>query len=98
MTFSLAYRAGVTTAITSPQHASFIGGLSAAFSLGALHGLETGAVVKDVVTLHVTLAHGDAPSVSTEIAALRKYILHPPSGEAARWVESLRKVCILVSY
>lgn len=98
LSFSLAYRAGVTTAITSPQHVSFVGSLSTAFSLGALHGLETGAVVQDVVALHATLAHGDAPSVSSEIAALRRYILHPPGGEAARCVDRLRKVRILVSH
>ncbi|KAI0085138.1 hypothetical protein BDY19DRAFT_457969 [Irpex rosettiformis] len=87
----LAYRAGVTTAVTSPQHASFVGGLSTAFALGALYGLEVGAVVRNVVALHVTLAHGDVPGISTEIAALRKYVLHPPSGDAERLVGRLRK-------
>lgn len=96
--YSLAYRAGVVTAITQPQHTSFISGLSTAFSLGALHGLEEGAVIRDVVALHVSLAHGDVPGISTEIAALRRYILHPPSGEAEVWVTKLKAVSEVVLF
>ncbi|KAI0690099.1 hypothetical protein BC835DRAFT_1281669 [Cytidiella melzeri] len=85
----LAYRAGVVTAIVAPLHSSFIGGLSTAFALGSENKLEEGAVVREVVAMHVTLAHGDVPSVSTEIAALRRLILRPPSGEAEYWIHKL---------
>ncbi|EKM54391.1 uncharacterized protein PHACADRAFT_258201 [Phanerochaete carnosa HHB-10118-sp] len=82
----LAYRNGVTIAVSPPLHeGSFIGGLSAAFSLGAATKLELGAVVSDVTALHVALTHGDTPSVSTEVAALRRILLHPPEGEGQEW-------------
>ena len=45
--------------------------LSTAFSLGAAHKLERGAVVSGVVAVHVSLSHGDSePSLSTKIAAM----------------------------
>jgi hypothetical protein len=88
-----AYRAGVVTAISAPLHNGFLGGLSTAFSLGAAHKLEEGAIKREIVALHITLGHGFTPSVSTEIAALRTLILHPPNGEAEYWIRQLTKVC-----
>ncbi|KAI0253986.1 hypothetical protein BJV78DRAFT_1280411 [Lactifluus subvellereus] len=71
----LAYRAGVTRAITAPCHAGFLGGLGVEFSLGARHKLEHGAVHEDVTGLHVSILHGSGqPSVSTQIAALRQWL------------------------
>ncbi|KAI0342088.1 composite domain of metallo-dependent hydrolase [Trametopsis cervina] len=87
----LAYRAGVVTAITAPAHAAFAGGLSVAFSLGASSKLEEGAIVQAIVALHVTLGHGSRPSLSTEIATLRRFILHPPGGKAEHWIHKLAK-------
>ena len=83
--------------ITAPQHASFSSGLSAAFSLGAAHALEQGALVSDVAALHVSFEHGDVPSVSTEIAAVRHVLLHPPHGEGGKWyakVAEVRRVAV----
>ncbi|KAI0311415.1 composite domain of metallo-dependent hydrolase [Amylostereum chailletii] len=72
----LAYRSGVTRGITAPNHRRLFGGLGTAFSLGAAHKLEKGAVLQEATALHVTVAHfGGAPSVSTQIATLRKILL-----------------------
>ncbi|TFK48234.1 composite domain of metallo-dependent hydrolase [Heliocybe sulcata] len=68
----LAYRSGVTTAITAPVP---YGGVSTAFSLGARHMLEKGAVVQERAALHVWIGHAGVPSVSTQVEALRKRIL-----------------------
>ena len=88
----IAYRAGITTGIASPASGGFLRGISVAFSLGAAHKLEQGAVVADVAALHVTIAHGDVPSVSTEIAALRRVLLNPPEGDAGKWYAKVAKV------
>lgn len=69
----LAYRAGVSRAITAPSHSGFLGGLGVEFSLGARHKLEKGAIHQDVTALHLSIVHGTTqPSVSTQIAALRQ--------------------------
>lgn len=87
----LAYRAGVTTAITAPVH-SFFGGPSVAFSLAAAHRLEKGAVLQDVAAFHVALGHGMSPSVSTAIAALRRILLHSADDGAGYWAQALTEV------
>ena len=82
----LAYRAGVTVSVTSPSHQSWLSGLSTAFSLGAAHKLERGAVVSDVVAVHVSLSHGDSePSLSTKIAAMRRLLMQETKGEVGEW-------------
>ncbi|KZT72054.1 composite domain of metallo-dependent hydrolase [Daedalea quercina L-15889] len=67
----LAYRAGVTTAVVAPQSYGFLAGLSAAFSPGAKHKLEKGAIVQQAAALHISIHYDAGPSVSTQIAALR---------------------------
>ncbi|KZT28940.1 carbohydrate esterase family 9 protein [Neolentinus lepideus HHB14362 ss-1] len=82
----IAYRAGVTTGVSAPKSAGFLSGLSVAFSTGAGHKLEQGAVVQDVAALHVSIRHGGAaPSVSTQIAALRKLLKGEGKGELEHW-------------
>ncbi|KAL1742134.1 hypothetical protein HDZ31DRAFT_66247 [Schizophyllum fasciatum] len=76
----LAYRAGVTDAISAPESSGLISGFSAAFSTGASGKLERAAVMKDAVALHARVSMSSATSISTQIAALRKLLL-PPSGE-----------------
>ncbi|KZV63157.1 carbohydrate esterase family 9 protein [Peniophora sp. CONT] len=71
----IAYRSGVTRAVVAPMSAGFLKGLGVSFSLGAPHKLAPGALVQSVTALHVQIAHVGAPSVSTQIAALRKYLL-----------------------
>ncbi|KAI0320932.1 carbohydrate esterase family 9 protein [Amylostereum chailletii] len=76
----LAYRSGVTKAISAPVGAStgFLQGLGTLFSLGAEHKLESGAVVQKVTALHVSVGHGGRASISTQVAALRKILLALP--------------------
>ncbi|TDL21725.1 carbohydrate esterase family 9 protein [Rickenella mellea] len=83
----LAYRAGVTTGITSPTSAYLLSGLSTAFSLGAAHKLEKGAILQDTAALHVSVHHSRSvgPSVSTQIATLRRMLLEQRDGEAGKW-------------
>jgi hypothetical protein len=75
-------------AITAPTHTKFYSGLSTVFSLGALHKMEQGAVIKDVGGLHVSIGHfGGKPSVSSQIGALRRLLLEPSKGESAEWFQ-----------
>ncbi|EJF65056.1 hypothetical protein DICSQDRAFT_132576 [Dichomitus squalens LYAD-421 SS1] len=86
----LAYRAGVTVSVTSPSHQSWLSGLSTAFSLGAPHKLDRGAVVSDVVAVHVSLSHGDSePSVSTKIGALRRLLTQEVKGDVGEWFQKV---------
>lgn len=90
---SLAYRAGVTTGITAPTHRRFYAGLSTSFYTGALHKLEEGAVVQDVNAVHVTVRHfGGTPSISTQIAVLRKLLLEPGNGDVGKWFKDVSEV------
>ncbi|KIJ61349.1 hypothetical protein HYDPIDRAFT_116118 [Hydnomerulius pinastri MD-312] len=76
-----AYRSGVTTAITAPSSTGFLGGLSSHFSLGAEHGLKHGAIISEVAGLHVAVSHAvTSASISTQVAALRRLLLHPGEG------------------
>jgi len=87
----LAYRGGVTTAITAPTHARFYSGLSTIFSLGALHKMEQGAIIQDVAGLHVSIGHfGGTPSVSSQLGVLRRLLLEP-KGESAAWFQRVIK-------
>lgn len=71
----LAYRAGVTKAVVSPDSGDgFLRGLSAAFDLGAEHALEDGAILEEEAALHVRLDLGMQSSVSTQIKALRNFL------------------------
>ena len=67
----LTYRNGVTTAITAPSGNGFLQGVSTAFSAGSSNALAKGAVIQDETALHITISFSLAPSVTTQIAALR---------------------------
>jgi len=71
----LAYRSGVTRGFTAPLGAGFFRGLGVAYSTGALHKLEKGAIVQKTTALHVYIGHLGQPSISTQVAALRKLLL-----------------------
>ncbi|KAK7470199.1 hypothetical protein VKT23_001637 [Stygiomarasmius scandens] len=71
----LAYRAGVTSAITPPSSSGFLSGLSTVFSTGSSHALEQGAVLKPVTALHVGISMSGEKSVATQVGALRRIIL-----------------------
>ncbi|KAL5518561.1 hypothetical protein ACEPAH_244 [Sanghuangporus vaninii] len=88
----LGYRAGVTLGVSSPSHNGFLSGLSVAFGLGSAHKLEAGALVQDVAAVHVSIGHAVASgSVSTQIAALRRLLLDPPSSDAEKWFTEVVK-------
>ncbi|KAK0452688.1 carbohydrate esterase family 9 protein [Armillaria borealis] len=74
----LAYRGGVTTSVTAPESFGFLSGLSAAFTTGAAHKLEDGAIIQDVAALHVMVSMSSPISVSTQLGTLRRLL----SGEA----------------
>ncbi|KAG9316550.1 carbohydrate esterase family 9 protein [Chiua virens] len=76
----LAYRAGVTSAIAPPKSGKFVAGISTAFSTGAAHALQDGAITQDTVALHITIGHLASRSVSTQFAALRHLLLDATSG------------------
>ncbi|KAF8897044.1 carbohydrate esterase family 9 protein [Gymnopilus junonius] len=77
----LAYRSGVTIAVTAPSHNRFFGGLGTSFSLGASHKLEEGAIVQAVTAVHMSIRHSSKLSVSTQIAALRRLLLGSHEGD-----------------
>lgn len=77
----IAYRAGVTSAVVSPKSSGFLSGLGVAFSVGAAHGLESGAIQKPITALHVAITHASSVSISTQIAALRRLLLDKAPGE-----------------
>ncbi|KAJ7116354.1 hypothetical protein C8R44DRAFT_792267 [Mycena epipterygia] len=77
----LAYRNGVATSVTAPAGFALFQGLSVAFSLGSRHKLEKGAVLQEVVAVHVSVSLWFASSVSTQIATLRRLLLESPQSD-----------------
>ncbi|KAF8217751.1 composite domain of metallo-dependent hydrolase [Mycena galopus ATCC 62051] len=79
----LAYRNGVTSAVTAPSTDGFfsasgprfLSGLSAVFSTVATHKLVDGAIIQEIAALHVAVSPSSRISVSTQIAALRGLLL-----------------------
>lgn len=89
----LAYRAGITSGIVAPASpGGFLSGLSVKFSTSAHHELEPGAVIKDVVALHVSIHKGAQVSTSTQIALLRRLLDGEVKGELGFWFKQVRKV------
>ena len=88
----LAYRNGVTTAITAPTGEGFLQGVSTAFSAGSTNALAKGAIVQDETALHITISFSLAPSVSTQIAALRFQLFE---SSLKHWVR-VRKVSVAI--
>ncbi|KAF9529384.1 carbohydrate esterase family 9 protein [Crepidotus variabilis] len=85
----LAYRVGVTSAVTAPVSTGFYGGLSVAFSTGASHKLEKGAIIQEVTAVHIALNRQNKYSVSTQFAALRRLLQDPSEGEAGVWYKKV---------
>lgn len=82
--------------MSAPSSEGFYGGLSVAFSLGASHKLQKGAVIQRITALHVTIRHFKSISVSTQISALRRLLSGPYEGEAGIWFEKVMKVSITI--
>ncbi|OCH88874.1 carbohydrate esterase family 9 protein [Obba rivulosa] len=87
----LSHRSGVTTAITAPKSVGFLSGMGTAFSTGAAHKLEKGAVVQPVTAFHVSMHHSGLASISTKVAALRHLLFSPPYGTIEYWLSKVRK-------
>ncbi|KAI0828485.1 carbohydrate esterase family 9 protein [Trametes gibbosa] len=87
----LAYRSGVTAAITAPVSRGFLSGLSVAFSTVAHHKLEDGALLQEVAALQVSIQPQGTPSVSTQIATLRNLLLGETKGDMKRVVDDIKQ-------
>ncbi|EJF61654.1 composite domain of metallo-dependent hydrolase [Dichomitus squalens LYAD-421 SS1] len=87
----LAYRAGVTSGIVAPQTRGFLAGLNTAFSTGARHKLEKGALVQESGGVHVAIHPVGSPSVSTQIAALRHLLLSETNGDIKQWFGKIKQ-------
>ncbi|KAL5535942.1 hypothetical protein ACEPAF_4036 [Sanghuangporus sanghuang] len=85
----LAYRAGVTSAITAPASSGFFAGLSAHFSTGAPLKTTPGAVIQEVAALHFSIGSVGQPSVSTQIAALRRLLTVRWEGDLGHWINKV---------
>ncbi|KAG5644405.1 hypothetical protein DXG03_008572 [Asterophora parasitica] len=83
----LAYRSGVTRAVTAPVAGGFLAGLSTTIDLGASNAVERGAVLQEETALHVSVRMSSGASVSTQIATLRK-LLHEAFSSAWTRVRS----------
>lgn len=68
--FRLAYRAGVTMAITAPSGTGFLQGSSALFSVAVSNAFQNGAIVQADTAVHIVIGHSNLVSISTQIAAL----------------------------
>jgi hypothetical protein len=91
----LAYRNGVTSAVTAPSSRGFLAGLSTVFSTAAANKLVDGAVIQDVAALHVALSLSSGISVSTHIATLRGLLLGAGAGDLAEQFSDVVAVCHL---
>ena len=90
----LAYRSGVTTAITAPTGSGFLRGISTAFRLGAPHVLSRAAIIQQETAVHVSLSFSQKASVSTQVATLRTLLLGEAkaSGQIGVAVTKIREV------
>lgn len=82
----------MTSGITAPTHKNFYSGLGVSFSLGAAHKLEKGAVIQEVTGVHVSVRYFSKPSVSTQIATLRRLLLGPQDGASGHWFKKVTEV------
>lgn len=82
----------MTSGITAPTHSGFYAGLGTSFSLGASTKLEQGAVIQEVTGVHVSVRYSSTPSVSSQIAALRRLLLGPEEGASGYWFGKVKKV------
>ncbi|KIJ40954.1 hypothetical protein M422DRAFT_256128 [Sphaerobolus stellatus SS14] len=87
----LAYRSGLTSAITPPDGQGSFRGLGVFFGTGRFHALQKGAVISPVAGLHYAIHYSGSPSVSTQIGTLRKLLLGEAKGDLKHTVNALLK-------
>ncbi|KAF8522962.1 carbohydrate esterase family 9 protein [Hysterangium stoloniferum] len=97
----LAYRSGVTTAVSAPVGSRVFAGLGTHFSTGASNKLEIGAVVHKTTALHLKIGYtsNGSPSVSSQIATLRRLLLGYGEGDQKATFEAVTngKVPLVIS-
>ncbi|KAI0354145.1 composite domain of metallo-dependent hydrolase [Trametes cingulata] len=86
----VAYRAGVTAGVVAPLGGGILSGVSTAFALAAPHKLDDSAIIQATGGVHIAVHPVGVPSVSTQIAALRRLLLDPPEGETGHWFEKVQ--------
>ncbi|KAJ3528819.1 hypothetical protein NMY22_g9254 [Coprinellus aureogranulatus] len=86
----LAYRFGVTSAITAPKSSGFLGGLGVHFSTRSSNRLDEGAVLQEVTAVHIAVRHFGKPSISTQIAALRRLLKGQVDGAMGDYFRQVR--------
>lgn len=83
----------MTAGIVAPTVEGVFGGLGVGFSLGAAHKLERGAIIQEITAIHMTATRSlSGPSVSTQIALLRRLLLRPVDGPSKRWFQKVTNV------
>ncbi|KAH7107924.1 hypothetical protein BKA62DRAFT_680428 [Auriculariales sp. MPI-PUGE-AT-0066] len=87
----LAYRNGVTSAVSIPVSSDTIEGIGSHISLGAAHKLESNAVPKPLAVLRMSIARGMPLSVSTQIGLLRKVLKGDVTGELGKAAQKVIK-------
>ncbi len=78
--------------MTAPIHKAFAGGLGVSFSLGAPNQFEKNALIQEITALHISIGHFSRPSVSSQIAALRRLLLGPATGAIGSYFEKVKEV------
>ena len=87
----------MTVGVSAPKTRGFLSGIGTAFSTGAAHKLDMGALVQEATAIHVKLVHsGSKPSISTKVAALRRSLLHGGEGELGSAFRDVADVSILL--
>jgi len=106
----MAYRRGVTLATSSlakpiylaGPNAHIISGLSTTFRTGSSHAMQRGAIVQDIVALHVVMGKPyittKGVSVSTQIAGLRRllYSWISEEKESGMWFRRAAEVRVIL--
>jgi hypothetical protein len=74
-----AQKAGILNLVTAPLSNGFLQGVSVAFKSAGKSVLDPGAVIQEEVALHFSISYGsnggNTPSISSQIATLRKLLL-----------------------
>ncbi|KAH6910348.1 amidohydrolase [Coprinopsis sp. MPI-PUGE-AT-0042] len=94
----IAYRAGVTSAVVAPKSDGFFGGLGVHFSTGASSRVESGALLQEITALHISVLRNNVlghkpgkPSVSTQIATLRRLLSGKVDGALGHFFQQVRE-------
>lgn len=81
------------------MHFGFLSGTSVHFSLSAKHKLAKEAVLQTHTAVHIAIGHAvnGQPSISSQIAALRRFLLDNSKGERGKWFSKVANVSAIWS-